>query len=195
MFTISMMHFEVVIGWFLNLVLLKGLGGGSLSDNGDIGDLISDYGNSILGYWDIGSQQRPILGQILIGWDKAENAASTRSAIVTSTRCVSNTKYVQIYNALSNKQYPKIYNAAIKQQMPSNKKCHQIPNTLPSGQISPNIKFHQICGVEIFWTHVVEMCFSMPNPNCVSNHQLFCTFCTFYIWCTFCILYFSMPNC
>ena len=42
MFTISMMHFEVVIGWFLNLVLLKGLGGGSLSDNGDIGDLISD---------------------------------------------------------------------------------------------------------------------------------------------------------
>ena len=47
-----------------------------------------------------------------------------------------------------NKQYPKIYNAAIKQQMPSNKKCHQIPNTLPSGQISPNIKFHQICGVE-----------------------------------------------
>ena len=51
MFTISMMYFEVVIGWFLNLVLLKGLGGGSLSDNGDIGDLISDYGNSILGYW------------------------------------------------------------------------------------------------------------------------------------------------
>ena len=41
----------VGIEGFLKLVLLKSLGGGSLSDNGDIGDLISDYGNSILGYW------------------------------------------------------------------------------------------------------------------------------------------------
>ena len=166
MFTISMMYFEVVIGWFLNLVLLKGLGGGSLSDNGDIGDLISDYGNSILGYWapatsDIGPNidylrearklpQVPswILYSLFGVWQIPNMSKYT-------TRC-------QIYNIvkytmqLNNKCRRQITNAAKYQIRCQAAKFHQIP---------PNIEFHQISMAskdQIFLTsaHMVKMCFS-----------------------------------
>ena len=90
------------------------------------------------------------VSQVLIALDKTENTANTCSSIVTSsTGCVSNTKYVQIYNALSsNIQYPKIYNAAIKQQI-RNATKYQIR--------CQAAKFHQISNSvasrdQIFWT-------------------------------------------
>ena len=122
---------DVPLAMFL-ICFVKGFGSGSLSDNGDIGDLISDYGPSNIGVSDARYWAQYWLPQTRWKFAISFQVSANYKRSEYTTGC-------HIFTILWN---------ILCIKMSSNIQYHQIPNTLPSGQISPNIKFHPICGVE-----------------------------------------------
>ena len=147
----------------LLICFVKGFGSGSLSDNGDIGDLISDYGPlSNIGVSDARYWAQYWLPQTRTKFAISSQVSANYKKSEYTTGCLKYTTGCHIFTILWNIRCIK---------MSSNIKYHQIPNTLPSGQISPNIKLHQICS----WMQQQRTCWKCvkrhSNPNCVSNHK------------------------
>ena len=124
----------------LLICFVKGFGSGSLSDNGDIGDLISDYGPSNIGVSDARYWAQYWLPQTRWKFAISFQVSANHKRSEYTTGC-------HIFTILWN---------ILCIKMSSNIQYHQIPNTLPSGQISPNIKLHQI--------------YSWMQPNIVNNN-------------------------
>ena len=144
----------------LLICFVKGFGSGSLSDNGDIGDLISDYGPlSNIGVSDARYWAQYWLPQ-------------TRWKFAISSQVSANYKK-WIYNGLSyiyNIVKYSVHQNAVKYKIPPNTKYAAKRPNFTKYQTPPNIQLNttKYCEQQrICWKCVKRH----SNPNCVSNHK------------------------
>ena len=137
------------------ICFVKGFGSGSLSDNGDIGDLISDYGPLS----NIGVSDAQYWAQYWL--------PQTRTKFAISSQVSANYKKSEYtIHGLSYLQYCEIFCAS---------KCREIQNTTKYQIRCQAAKFHQISNStkytaeynQILWTttHMLEMCLKTFQPQ------------------------------
>ena len=156
----------VPLAMFL-ICFVKGFGSGSLSDNGDIGDLISDYGPlSNIGVSDARYWAQYWLPQTRTKFAISSQVSANYKKSEYTTGCLKYTTGCHTYNIV---KYS-VHQNVVKYKIPPNTKYAAKRPNFTKYQTPPNIQLNttKYCEQQrICWKCVKRH----SNPNCVSNHK------------------------